>query len=833
MRADPSARVCNVSSIQPAVKLKPHTASLPTDAIPWAPRGTVRWLIGTMLAFSVALALIHLVSGKYEELRIALILAGISGAGLLVLRHSAEWAVFMVTAVGTATLWWPIVTGYGLHDIIVITYVFLAVLGALGLPRVGFVAVMSLIVLSVVGITWLEVQGVLETPIAGELEDGISILAVVLITSLFARRVAREQRRRRRELAAEHALVTGLLQASPVGIVHVDGEGRVVLANGRAREILSAVGADGEIGGRASELFSHLRALPGGPDPEVVLEAVTGARELVDQRFLTDGAEGELRWVSLNCRPIAESAGGGAVVIVEDRTKRQAALDDVEAQRTHFRALVETLSEVISVIDGGGRIAYVSPAMERVLGHRWNDRIGRDALDLVHPDDVESARAALESVRGRPASQASLRIRMKTADDRWKWVDVRLRNPEPDATVGGLVVTLRDVSPEERVKRELQQSEERFERIFRNNPIPMSLSSLEEGRVLDLNDSFLDIFGYDSDEVVGRVAENTEVWAHPEQRAEVVRRLLETDSVRGVEVTLVTRAGEHRPFLLSADRIDLGGRQCVILAGTDLTEQKELENRLLQAQKVQIVAQMTSGIAHDFKNWLTPIRGYCDLLEQSLPKESPARGYVERIVAASERAQRLVGQLLGFSRERAAESSEVDLNQLLRGLSDLGPLLSSRIELEMDLETGLAPVRARAADIEQVVMNLLLNAAEASNGQGSIRLRTRNAELGENWEQTMGAQRVSVELQPGAFVELSVSDDGSGMSEDEVERLFEPFFTTKSEQEGIGLGLFTANASVKSYGGSIVVRSTQDRGSTVTVLLPAARDAAKVHSAAN
>ena len=802
-----------------------HSASVDSERIPWATTTTVRSLIGMMLAFSAALAVVHLATGAYEELRLTLLLALTAGGGLLLLRRDPEWAVFLVTSVGTATLWWPIANGFGLHDIIVIAYVFLAVLAALGLGRVRFLVVLTMIIVSIAGITWLEVGGWVEMPIPGEIGDGISIVALVLITSLFARRVARDHRLRRRELvergreqAAEHALIGGIVAASPVGIVHLGAGGRVELANERALEILSAE-RSGE-GQHARDLFADLQPVAEGHRSEELMAAIAEGRELVDLRFAIE-TDGIPRWVSLNCRPIAADVGGGAVVTVEDRTAWQTALEEVEGQRAHFSALVETLSEVVSVVDEEGRIRYVSPVLGRVLGHSSENRYGRDALELVHPEDYEHSLAALAQVQAEPESQASVRIRMRTADEEWKWIDVRLRNPAAEAQVGGVVVTLRDVSPEEQVKRALEKSEERFQRIFRHNPVPMSLSRLEDGRILDLNDSFIEIFGYEYDAVVGRRAETTEVWARPEQRAAVVSKLLEADSVRGAEVVLVTSAGEHRPFLLSADRLDVDGQDCVILAGTDLTEYKALEGRLLQTQKLQLVAQMTSGIAHDFKNWLTPIRGYCDLLEESLPENVPERQYVARIAASADRAHRLVRQLLGFTRERTAESSEVDLNQLLRGLSDLEPLLSSHVELQMDLDSRIAPVKVQAADLEQVVMNLLLNAAEASSDQGQIRLRTSMREIGESWQQALDAQRVSAELRPGRYVELSICDDGSGMTEAETEQLFEPFFTTKHRAEGSGLGLFTANASVKNYDGAIVVQTAPGRGSTFTVLLPA------------
>ena len=242
-------------------------------------------------------------------------------------------------------------------------------------------------------------------------------------------------------------------------------------------------------------------------------------------------------------------------------------------------------------------------------------------------------------------------------------------------------------------------------------------------------------------------------------------------------------------------------------------EAREIRERLLKTQRMEVVGRLAGGIAHDFNNLLTVILSHGHLLREALADREDARADADEVIAAADRAARLTSQLLTFARQRAPEPREVDLNSLLLGLSRmLERLLGADVELAFDLASGLWPLRADPAQLEQVVVNLLINARDAMPRGGSVTVRTANCPPDEGDET--------------AWVMLSVQDTGLGMSHEVRQRIFEPFFTTKPAGRGTGLGLATCFGIIRQHGGSIEVESEEGEGTTFTILLPTAGTAA-------
>jgi len=247
----------------------------------------------------------------------------------------------------------------------------------------------------------------------------------------------------------------------------------------------------------------------------------------------------------------------------------------------------------------------------------------------------------------------------------------------------------------------------------------------------------------------------------------------------------------------------------------DITERKQLEAQLRQAQKMEAIGQLAAGICHDFNNLLTPMGGFADLLLWKAPEGSQQQKYLRQIKTAAERAADLTGQLLLFTRQARGERRSVQLNSVVEETRDLlERSIPKEITIELDLASGLWMVEADFSQISQVLMNLCLNACDAMPDGGTLTLETRNVTLDEEWARAM------LEAQPGRYVRLSVSDTGSGMSPEVQARLFEPFFTTKEVGQGTGLGLSVIYGIVKGHDGFINVYSQEGRGSTFHVYLP-------------
>ncbi|MGD0528732.1 MAG: ATP-binding protein, partial [Polyangiaceae bacterium] len=258
---------------------------------------------------------------------------------------------------------------------------------------------------------------------------------------------------------------------------------------------------------------------------------------------------------------------------------------------------------------------------------------------------------------------------------------------------------------------------------------------------------------------------------------------------------------------------------------TDVTARRQLEAQFLRAQKMEAVGRLAGGVAHDFNNILSVILSYAELIASDLKPADPMRADVEEIRTAGLRATELTRQLLAFSRQQMLQSKVLNLNEVLAGMENmLGRLLGADIKVTILPAVGLDNVRTDPGQLEQIIMNLAVNARDAMLGGGQLILRTANIDLDERYADTHD------DVRPGAYVELSVSDTGAGMDEATLARIFEPFFTTKDPGKGTGLGLATVFGIVKQSGGHIVVRSELAHGTTFEIYLP--KVAAKVDARA-
>ncbi len=376
-----------------------------------------------------------------------------------------------------------------------------------------------------------------------------------------------------------------------------------------------------------------------------------------------------------------------------------------------------------------------------------------------------------------------------------------------------------------------KKAEDRFYKAFNANPEPMSIATIAEERILDVNESFLRVTGYERDEVIGRTSLELKFWEQPEDGSRFIEMLKRQGSVRDLEIAFRTKAGDGRTGLESAEIIEVAGQECLIAIVKDITERKFLESQLRQSQKMEAVGRLSAGIAHDFNNLLGVIIGYSEDLEERLEKSSALRRNAEQIKRAGERAASLVRQLLAFSRQQVLEPKILDLNAIIEDLRKMLPrLLGDDIALRTSLDPGLVTVRADPGQIEQVILNLAVNARDAMAEGGELRIETRNFETkaGQS-EYARAPSHLSghPSMAPGHFAALTVSDTGSGMDAVTQVHIFEPFFTTKEQGKGTGLGLSTVYGVVKQSGGYNWVESAPGEGTKFTIYLPQAGEAKK------
>jgi PAS domain S-box-containing protein len=370
---------------------------------------------------------------------------------------------------------------------------------------------------------------------------------------------------------------------------------------------------------------------------------------------------------------------------------------------------------------------------------------------------------------------------------------------------------------------ERRNAEDTFRKAFNANPEPITIATLPEGRFIDVNDSFLRVSGYSREEVIGRTSRELNFWGNLEDRARFVETLKTQGSVRDLEITFRTKSGEIRAAVDSAELIDVAGQECAIAIFRDITERKSLEKQLRQTQKMEAVGQLSGGIAHDFNNLLGVIIGYSEILEQRLPPGDPLLKECLQIKKAGQSAASLTRQLLAFSRQQVLDPRVLDLNSIVLNVQKmLRRLIGEHIELKTNLDPALGCVKADQSQIEQVILNLAVNARDAMPQGGKLLIETAKVNLDEDY-----ARRHPPQL-PGAYVLLTVADTGIGMDAETQARIFEPFFTTKEIGKGTGLGLSTVYGVVRQSGGHIWVYSELGLGTTFKIYLPCAEQPAHV-----
>jgi two-component system, cell cycle sensor histidine kinase and response regulator CckA len=363
-----------------------------------------------------------------------------------------------------------------------------------------------------------------------------------------------------------------------------------------------------------------------------------------------------------------------------------------------------------------------------------------------------------------------------------------------------------------------RRSEHKFAALFHASPVAMVISEVTTDRILHVNPAMLALLGKTQAEALGPRASTLEVWGADGQRRDLLERALGGRPLSNVEVALRRSDQSTHTVLLSTELVpptEDDDSAILITMAVDISERRLLEEQFRQAQKIEAVGRLAGGVAHDFNNLLTVIIGYNESLDFDEALGESARDAVQQIRLATERATTLTRQLLAFSRRQVLQPQTLDLRDVAR---QLAPMLRRLIGEDVDLLTEwgetAAVVRADPGQIEQVLMNLAVNARDAMPQGGRLTLRIGLTEFGADFVETHPY------VVPGRYVELVVSDTGMGMTADTRARIFEPFFTTKPQGQGTGLGLAMVYGIVKQSEGYIWVESEPEEGATFRIALP-------------
>jgi two-component system, cell cycle sensor histidine kinase and response regulator CckA len=551
--------------------------------------------------------------------------------------------------------------------------------------------------------------------------------------------------------------------------------------------------------------------------------------DLLEIEFRMQHVHGDWRWLNSRDVVFARNEDGSVRQILgsaEDITQRTQAEQALRESEARFRSIFEQSPLGSAIVSLDQRFVRVNEATCRIFGYGPEELIGRTFRDFTHPDDLQ---AGIEQVQRLIAGELDLYVAEKRhvrKDGRVVWgrLSVGIVRDASGNPICFLPM-VEDINDRKLAEQALQEKTEELERFLTLSLDLLAITD-RQGRFRTLNPAWETTLGYPTSELVGvRFLD----LVHPDDQASAREAMTDLAEGKSLDLTnrLRCRWGGYRWIEW---RLALHGDQLIYVAARDITDrihheqdQLRMAEQLRQSQKLESVGRLAGGIAHDFNNLLTCITGHVSLALVDLARDHPLRSTLVEIVTAADSAALLTRQLLAFSRKQILAPRILDLNQLVGRMHQmLVRLIGEDVELRPVVQPAVGHVRADAGQMEQILINLAVNARDAMPDGGLLTIETADVFLDESYA------RKHPGVTSGPYVMLAVSDTGSGMSPEVQQHLFEPFFTTKPKDKGTGLGLATVYGAVQQAGGSIQVESDVGHGTSFRIYLP--RVEASTHS---
>ncbi|MGC2887494.1 MAG: PAS domain S-box protein [Candidatus Acidiferrum sp.] len=481
-----------------------------------------------------------------------------------------------------------------------------------------------------------------------------------------------------------------------------------------------------------------------------------------------------------------------------------------------FHLISENAADMIAVVDMNGKRIYNSLSYQRVLGYSPEELQSYSAFEQIHPEDRERVQKAAGEAR-RLGVGETLEYRFRHKNGAWLVLEstssvIRDAKGEPEK----LVIVNRDVSERKKAEELLRRLETGFRSVVEDAPYGIYRANMS-GRFLQVNPALQKMLGYDSTEELLRRDLPSEIFLHSDEYKRLTELLARTEEIKDLEMEWKRKDGTPITVHCSGRRVnDENGALAYFEAfAEDVTEKRILERQLRMAQKMEAIGRLSGGIAHDFNNLLGVIIGYSRVLKRELARNKILSEHALEIEKAGQRAASLTKQLLAFSRQQVLTPAILNLNTLVSDMEKMLPqLLGEDIKVTLMLDPKLGNVKADLSQIEQVIMNLAVNARDAMPLGGELKINTANVELDQAYVWSHPGSKV------GSYVLMEVADTGTGMDAATLTHIFEPFFTTKELGKGTGLGLATVYGIVKQSNGYIGLESILGEGTAFKIYLP-------------
>jgi len=481
-----------------------------------------------------------------------------------------------------------------------------------------------------------------------------------------------------------------------------------------------------------------------------------------------------------------------------------------------FHLISENAADMIAVVDMKGRRLFNSLSYRKVLGYSPEELQASSAFEQIHPDDRELVKKAADDARQSGIGK-TLEYRLRHKNGNWLFLEstssvILNAKGEPEK----LVIVNRDVTTRKRAEEALRRSESDFRSVVEDAPYGIFRASIT-GQVLQVNPALHKMLGYDPGEKLSKKDLATEIFSHEGEFHRLTKLLTPSGEINDVEMEWKRKDGSPITVRCSGRRInDENGVPAYFeVFAEDVSEKRVLERQLRMAQKMEAIGRLSGGIAHDFNNLLGVIIGYSRVLMKALGGANPLFEHALEIEKAGQRAASLTRQLLAFSRQQVLTPQVLNLNTLVSDMEKMLPrLLGEDIQVSLVLDPELGSVKADQSQLEQVIMNLAVNARDAMPVGGKLKIETGNVELDQAYTWSHPGSKA------GTYILLTVTDTGAGMDAGTLSHIFEPFFTTKERGKGTGLGLATVYGIVKQSNGYIWVESSPGHGACFQVYLP-------------